>query len=361
MMTATLSTARLHWQLGNWEKLADMQVPPPQRGSVSRDHAELLLYKMQGLFVSGRRDEGRELAGALQEARVSRHALGAALVSGTQSNIARAHLANGKHNRAKASIAAAIAQNPELGEAELVEKLRFENEQRHAAMHQPAASARVPYIDVIGPQGSGKTSLIQALCARDGFAEIEKIRIAGLETTQAAREVFDFLFEYPDFAAILSPSMTDMHDADALRQFLTSTILRYRHAAPRPGTALLFDEGFVCRALSFAYAPELDEALLRRYFRTIPLPTYLIALQLPIDKCIERIEQRPKGYSKRMASLPLSARRMVLERMIRITDIAVEAMVELGVPVIECDARDPMEAIVSATIEAILSQPMRER
>lgn len=355
---ADLTTARLHWQMGSWDKLAELEVESLQTGSMSRDQVELLLYRMQGLFVSGAVDEGHKLARAMSEAGVSRHTLGAALISGAQSNVARARLINGQPAAARQSLASAVALNPDAGDTEQVATLRFVGEQRNLLAHRSAASGRLPYIDVIGPQGSGKTTLIDALCDHDVFAKLKSPQKSENESRKA-QTLFRFLIDFPGFAGVLSQSIWEMHEGETLLEFLTGVILKYQSAVAQPGRFLLFDEGFVCRAISFAYLPELEENLLREYYRTIPLPSQLIALRLPLDDCIERIEKRPKGYSKRMVSLPLPARRTVLERMIRITDIAVETMAELGVPVIECDTRDPIDTIVSATIEAILSQPMR--
>ena len=143
-MTSLLSTARLHWQTGSWEKLAETKIDIPQIGSMTRDHEEALLYRMQGLFMSGRIDEGRKLAQALTQIGLSRHALSAALISGVQSTIARAHLLNGNINKAKCNIAAAIAQNPEHGETELVVSFRLENEQRLISIRQSLWTAGAP-------------------------------------------------------------------------------------------------------------------------------------------------------------------------------------------------------------------------
>ncbi len=327
-MTALLSTARLYWQMGSWEKLAEMQVEVPQKGSMTRDYVELLLYRMQGLFVSGRIDEGRELAQALSLAGLSCHALGAALVSGAQSNIARAHLANGKSNRAKGSIAAAIAQNPGLGEAELVKRLRFESEQRCIAIRQPATSARLPYIDVIGPSGSGKTTLLQALAEKDGFTILAKPGPGQTKSSTASRMVIRFMLEHPDFVRTVATALKCSRDSERLNQFFERTLSTYVLVEPEAGTRHLFDEGFVCRANSlFAYTDgPLDEDAVREYLQSVPLPAALIVLRTPPDICLERLKSRPKGLPQRMCGLDDQECMEILRKMNRISEVAAEEM-----------------------------------
>lgn len=359
MAAGDLATARLHWQMGSWDKLAALEVESPKKGSMSRDKVELLLYKMQGLFVSGAQDKGCDLAKALLEAGVSRRALGAALISGAQSNIARAHLANGKHNRAKASIAAAIAQNPELGEAELVEKLRFENEQRHAAMHQPAASARVPYIDVIGPSGSGKTTLLQALAEQEGLVLLKKPGQEQMKAADASHMMFSFMLEHPRFVQHVADVLQCTPESDKLRQFLENALVRYTSAVPKPGMLHLFDEGFVSRANSlFAYSEgPLNEDAVRKYLRSVPLPAALIVLRVPADLCMERLKTRPKGLPQRMRALNDQEKAAIFQKMKRISDIAGAEMQALGVPAIHFHDGEAISEMAEQVVATIMTGP----
>lgn len=128
MMAASLATARLYWQMGNWEKLAQMQVDTPQKGSVSRDQVELLLYKMQGLFVSGQIDEGHDFVDTLRRVGVAQKAIAAGLLSGAMSSTARARIMLRDKQRAKAAISLATELNPDCGDSATLTRLRFEQE-----------------------------------------------------------------------------------------------------------------------------------------------------------------------------------------------------------------------------------------
>ena len=119
------ATALLNWQMGNWPDLAALPVEPPQTGALSRDQVELLLYKMQGLFVSGAVEKGRELARALLEAGVSRRALVVSLLSGAQSNLARSWQALDEPDRAEGATRVSVDLHPDLGDSDPVVALRL--------------------------------------------------------------------------------------------------------------------------------------------------------------------------------------------------------------------------------------------
>ena len=127
------ATARLNWQMGNWPDLAALPVDPPEKGALSRAQAELLLYKMQGLFLTGAVDEGRALAVALRRAGVSRRALAAGLLSGAASNAARAWMVLHHRQQAEAALTMAVTLNPEGAEPESVIRLRAGRDEARGA------------------------------------------------------------------------------------------------------------------------------------------------------------------------------------------------------------------------------------
>ncbi len=130
--------------MGDWPALAALSVALPDRGAATPDQIELLLYRLQGLFLTGALDEGRALAVALRAAGLSRPALARALLGGAGSSIARAWLINGQPEAARRSLAAALALNPRAGDATLVERLRFDSESRATAGLQAKARHDLP-------------------------------------------------------------------------------------------------------------------------------------------------------------------------------------------------------------------------
>lgn len=357
MAGGALATARLHWQMGSWDKLAELQVETPQKGSLSRDQVELLLYRMQGLFVSGAVEEGRALAAALRRAGVARRTLAAGLLSGAASSLARARLINGQPAAARQMLASAVALNPEAGDTKQVATLRFEGEQRNVAAHRSAASSRLPYIDVIGPSGAGKTTLLKALAEQEGFVLLKKPGPEQITAADASHMMFSFMLDHSGFVRHVADALQCTPDSDKLHRFLEDALVRYTSAAPIPGALHLFDEGFVCRANSlFAYTDgPLDEGAVRGYLRSAPLPAALIVLRAPPDVCVERLNAKPKGLAQRMRGLNEQERNAILQKMSRIADIAGAEMQTLKVLVVEPDPSatiSDISAKVSETIRA---------
>lgn len=126
--TGDVVTARLHWQLGNWDALAAMPADPSLAGRPTSDAIETGIYKAQALFMTGAIEDGRTLIADLRRAGVERRVLMAGLLSGAYGNLARAWMILDHKPRADSAVSAAVALNPEGGEPETVSRLRSERE-----------------------------------------------------------------------------------------------------------------------------------------------------------------------------------------------------------------------------------------
>jgi len=153
-----LIAARLHWQLGRWEELADSDVSIPRGGEMPAGDVELALYKSQALFQVGRIDEGKTLVRDLHSAGVTNKLITESLWSGAQSSLARGWMMAGKKPQADVAIKAAVAISPECGDVGAVAEMRSQGEWSRVrkAMHEATASSasqRKLFIDCGGYDG----------------------------------------------------------------------------------------------------------------------------------------------------------------------------------------------------------------
>jgi len=155
---ANLATARLLWQLGDWPALLALPAPSSAGGKLTDSGVAIQLMRMEAAFHLGALDEGQALARRLLKSGVDRGRLVAALLGGAQGCLARGWLLMQKEPRATTAMTAAVALNPEGGDAATVAPLRLERERaalEHATGLQlrTVSSKRKLFVDCGGYDG----------------------------------------------------------------------------------------------------------------------------------------------------------------------------------------------------------------
>ena len=126
-----LATARLQWQLGDWDALAAIEPGAPRSGERAQDRIALLDYLVQGALQTARVDLAREALHALRLAGADRSMLLRSLFSSALNSLGRGWLAAGEIEKAERCVRRSVGLYPGRGEESLVARMRFD-QQAHA-------------------------------------------------------------------------------------------------------------------------------------------------------------------------------------------------------------------------------------
>lgn len=119
------ATARLYWQIGNWDGLAGLSLTPDDAGRIPD---ELILYKVQGLFQTGAEDEAVELAYQAIDDGLPPHRLVEALASGAHAALAQSWMFLDVRETAMRNVEQAVEMDRVAGDVTTVAHLRFQAE-----------------------------------------------------------------------------------------------------------------------------------------------------------------------------------------------------------------------------------------
>ncbi len=180
------------------------------------------------------------------------------------------------------------------------------------------------HVEFIGPPGAGKSTLYRELMADDRYPTISQedvvrrafcVKIGSRRTNayqllpEAVKsfledEILVYRFRYhglqelardrPAFLSAISDAYDSAaHDTHYLHQLWIDVAMRYYIGtkALRDGEVLALDEGFVQRAVSFAWRESSKDSV-RRYVRTMPEPCLLVYVDTPFEICLTRQRAR---------------------------------------------------------------------
>lgn len=137
----TLATAQLCWQIGDWSRLAALDVSPD--ATATPESRRLIAYKFQGLLQAGDLTLAREIYDKALSHSDARMEVARLLLSGASTSLSRARMLRGQDDAAERLIRDAVALHPSLGDCDLVASLRLGYQRRALLPHAPAAT-RIP-------------------------------------------------------------------------------------------------------------------------------------------------------------------------------------------------------------------------
>lgn len=153
-----LKSARLSWQLGDWESLAAIELSGPSRERMTKANLELALYKSQALFQIGEADEAAALLRDLKAAGAPADQLLKSLWSGAQASLARGLMYAGNKVAADAANGWAVGAHANGTDLGAVAEIRSQNEWKRVRRlshqeHDRTAVQRKLFIDCGGFDG----------------------------------------------------------------------------------------------------------------------------------------------------------------------------------------------------------------
>ncbi len=126
----------------------------------------------------------------------------------------------------------------------------------------------------------------------------------------------------------------------------------------RPGEVIVFDEGFVHRAVHLFVSPaeQPDPGRIVAYLERIPRPDLLVLVQAPPDVCLARISAR--GLQVRLRGLDAEATARFVAHAGQVVDVAARYLVADGVEVVAVENIGDIETSVARLRRFLSNYPL---
>ncbi len=222
-------------------------------------------------------------------------------------------------------------------------------------------------VELLGPSGVGKSTIIKAAQALRtpkhmwwGAAEIDATITAAEMARPSDRDALDN-FSPPDFvprcleimtASRMLPSQM-ISASNQLRMACQFAAAVRTISSSRP---LVHDELLLHRASTVLLYSDTFEKEAAWYFDTVPVPTAAIILRTEADTIVQRVLGRGGQRINTYYNLDDHALRMIIERSLRLTQIAAERLRARDVTILEIDAGQEVSDTAHMVHDFISSQ-----
>lgn len=242
------------------------------------------------------------------------------------------------------------------------------------------------HIELLGPPGSGKTTLANALIAAvPEIVPLDKATLMSLRSgagdypTRALSQLvgspsnrlwrwayarspdrFDALgralASHAELTRGVADAQTDRSARDSrpdvVWDWFLNLLARFQLAAEvmSEDGALLLDEGFCQRAVAiFGYGfADADRSHVDEYVHRIPRPDLVIVVESPVEVCEARLDRR--GWTARAAHAEPTIRRDFLKGSVEVVQTVARGMEERGARVVDVDGTTPVEIAISRIV-----------